>query len=146
MKYLSIPMSVLLLSLSGHNVKARDVEDIEIKKFTNKLKRDIAHYNFEISIFSEDDNAIAPKILEKVGDQDVAGVLRQLRSPRGQKDFNRQFSDKMGQKPKIFHSKKIANFFKTMKVKFFYVIARAKSYKAQKDCLKFVLRLQENGA
>ena len=80
MKYLSIPISVLLLSLSGHNVKARDVEDIEIKKFTNKLKRDIAHYNFEISIFSEDDNAIAPKILEKVGDQDVAGVLRQLRS------------------------------------------------------------------
>ena len=148
MKYLYIPMSVLLVSLSGHNASANvdNSDDIDAKAFTKKLRRDITHYDFEISIFSEDGVSFAPKILEKIGDQDVAGALRELKSPRGKKQFSRQYSEDTGQKPHVLRSKKTVNFFKKMKVKFFYDLAKAKSYKAQKDCFKFVLRLQGDAA
>ncbi len=33
-----------------------------------------------------------------------------------------------------------------MKINLLYERAKAKSYKAQKECFKLVLRLQENGA
>ncbi len=150
MKHFCIPMSVLLISLSGHDANA-NIDDVDnnnpnSKVFTKELKQYINLYDLELSIFSEKGYTLPLEILERIGDQDVVGRLNLLRTQDGKRECNRKFSEQLGEKPALWRSKKVSNLFKKIKMKFLFNLAREKSYQSEKEIFKLVLRSQENTA
>ncbi len=106
MKYLSIPISVLLLSLSGHNAIAHtDAEDIDAKEFTKKLKRNIGRYNLEISIFTEKIRVLLLRFLKKLEIKMLPGPYKNSEAQGAKRNLTVSFL-RMWAKNQVFYVQK----------------------------------------